>query len=69
MSFAIKNKKLLEKYESIYNRISNMIGQLFDKQTVYHRKHMNTKLKSYSGNINTDFYNKIHLKRLYVLVY
>ena len=46
-----------------------MIGQLFDKQTVYHRKYMNTKLKSYSGNINTDFYNKIHLKRLYVLVY
>ena len=41
--FIINDKELLEKYESIWNRISNIIEKEFDRQLVYD---VNTKTKS-----------------------
>ena len=75
MSFVIEDEKVLEKYESIWNKINNEF-----EQRVYDRKYLNTKLKSYNGKrdrkylntgvkscngkINTDFHGKNHPKRL-----
>lgn len=56
MSFVTENEKLLEKYELIWNRISRTIG------TILNTKYLNTKLKSYNNNINTDFQAKIYPK-------
>ena len=44
--FIINDKELLEKYESIWNRISNIIDKEFDRQLVYDGKYVNTKTKS-----------------------
>ena len=39
MSFLIEDKKLLEKYESVWDRISNIIGKTWI-QPVYDRKYL-----------------------------
>ena len=40
----IEDEKVLEKYESVWNKINNEF-----EQRVYYRKYLNTKLKSYNG--------------------
>ena len=48
ISFEMKDEILLEKYKSIWNRISNVIGKDFDGQPFCGGKYLNTK-KSYNG--------------------
>lgn len=45
MTFLIKDEKLLEEFESICDKVNNLINKGFDKDTV-HRK-MRTKLSEY----------------------
>ena len=42
ISFKNKDEKLLEKYKSIWNRISNVIENDFDGQPIYGGKYLNT---------------------------
>ena len=59
MPFVMKDEKLLEKYESIWNRINNIIGKnILINNPVYDREYLNTKFKSNNGKINTDFHSK-----------
>ena len=46
--FEMKDEILLEKYKSIWNRISNVIGKDFNGQRFCAGKYLNTK-KSYNG--------------------
>ena len=55
MSFLIKDKKLLEKYNEIWKKVGNIIKREFDSKPVYNEKHQKTKIKSYNGKINTIF--------------
>ena len=48
ISFEMKDEILLEKYKSIWNRISNIIGKDFNGQPFCAGKYLNTK-KSYNG--------------------
>ena len=57
MYFLIKDQKLLEKYNKIWKKFSNIIKKEFDGKPVYNEKYLKTKIKSYIGKINTDFYN------------
>ena len=53
----IKDNKLLEKYNEIWNKVSNTIKKLFDSEPLYNQKYLKTKVKSYDGKINTNFRN------------
>ena len=57
MSFLIKDEKLLEKYNEIWKKFSNIIKKELDSKAVYNEKYLKTKIKSYNGKINTSFYN------------
>ena len=48
MSFLIKNKKLLEKYNEIWKKVSNIIEKNFESRPVYNEKYLKTKIKSYN---------------------
>ena len=57
MSFLIKDVALLEKYNEIWRKVSNSIKKGFDSQPVHNKKHLETKIKTYEGKINTNFHN------------
>ena len=60
VSLLIKDDKLLEKYNEIWEKVSNIIYKEFDSNPVYNEKYIKTKIKSYNGKINTNLYgNKI----------
>ena len=55
MSFLIKDEKLLEKYNEIWKKVSNIIRKEIDRNPVYNEKYIKTKIKSYSVKINSNF--------------
>ena len=57
-NFVIKDEKLLEKYESIWNKMINIIRKEFDKELVNDGEYLNTKLKCCSRKIKTDFHGE-----------
>ena len=57
MYFLIKDEKLLEKYNEIWKKVTNIIKKDFDCKAVYNEKYIKTKIKSYNGKINTNFHN------------
>ena len=60
ISFLIKDDKLLEKYNEIWEKIKNSLKKEFDSKPVYNEKYLKAKTKSYNGKINTNFHdNKI----------
>ena len=57
MSFQIKNNGLLEKYNEIWEKVTNSIKKEFNSEPVYNKKYLKTRIKSYKGKINTNFLN------------
>ena len=57
MYFLIKDDDLLEKYSTIWNKVSADIKKEFDRELVYYKNYLKTKTKSHDDEI-TDFYNK-----------
>ena len=57
MSFLIKDWKLLEKYDEICKKVSNVIEKVFDTKPIFDEKYLKTKTKSYDPKINTNFDN------------
>ena len=57
MYFFIEDGDLLEKYNTIWNKISADIKKEFDKKSFYKKEHLKTKIKSLDDEI-TDFYDK-----------
>ena len=56
MSFLADNKnEFLEKYMTIWEKISNLINKNFDSDPVYKDKYINTKIRSYNNDIITNF--------------
>ena len=51
MYFLIEDDDFLEKYNTIWDKVSADIKKEFDSKSVYNKKHLKTKIKS-------DFYNK-----------
>ena len=54
VSFLIKYIQLLEKYDEIWEKVKNSLKKEFDGQPVYNEKHLEVKIKSYNGKINTN---------------
>ena len=51
----VKNKKLLEAYNPIWDKISNLLEKGFDCEPVYDNKYIRTKIKLRNNRINTSF--------------
>ena len=45
MSFLIKDDKLLEKYNAIWEKVNNCIKKEFDSKPVYKGKYLKAKIK------------------------
>ena len=60
MSFIVKDKKLLKKYSKIWEIIEGLMKITFESKPVYGEdaKFIKTKIKTYAGNIITNFHNK-----------
>ena len=60
MSFIVKDKKLLKKYSKIWETIEGLMKITFESKPVYGEdvKYIKTKIKTYAGNIITNFHNK-----------
>ena len=56
MSFLIKDDELLEKYNEIWEKVSNSIKKIFHSEPVYNEKYLKTKIKPYEGKININFH-------------
>ena len=58
MSFVTDNtNEFLEKYMTIWEKISYLIIKNFDSDPVYKDKYINTKIRSYNNDIVTNFRN------------
>ena len=55
VSFLIKDDELVEKYNEIWDKISNGMKNGFDSEPVHNEKYLQTKIKSYGGKISINF--------------
>ena len=52
----IESDELLEKYNTNWDKVGTDIKKEFDRQPVYDKNYLKTKVKSYGGEV-TDFYD------------
>ena len=57
MYFLIKDNKCPEKYNEIWDNISQVIKQVFDCEPTYNEKYLKTKIKSYEQKVITNYHN------------
>ena len=57
MHFLIDDDHLLEKYNTIWNKVSADIKKEIDNEPVYNKEFLKTKIKSHGEEV-TDFYDK-----------
>ena len=62
MYFLIEDGDLLEKYNTIWDKVSADIKKEFDSQPVYNKNCLKTKIKSHGDEV-TDFYNNNNKKK------
>ena len=58
MSFMIKNDKVWDKYDKIWNVIKDKVGIIFHSEPVYEYKYLRTKVREFDGIIKTKFLGK-----------
>ena len=60
MSFIAKDKKLFKKHSKIWVAIEGLMKIIFESKPVYGEdvKYIKTNIKTYAGNIFTNFHNK-----------
>ena len=57
MYFLIEDDDLLEKYNTIWGKVSADIKKEFDSKPVYNKSYLKTKIKIHGDEV-TDFYDK-----------
>ena len=60
MFFRVKDEKLLKIYSKIWETIEGLMKITFESRSIYGEdvKYISTKIKTYAGNIITNFHNK-----------
>ena len=53
--FLIKDDELLEKFNELWENVSNSIKKEFDSEPIYDEKYLKPKIKSFEGKIKTNF--------------
>ena len=60
INFLVSDKKILEKYSEIWNKIKRLIKKEFNSEPVYNDKYIKTKIKIYNDRGYKHFqHNKI----------
>ena len=60
MNLLVNDKKMLEKYSEIWNKIKSLIKKEFNSGPVYNDKYIKTKIKFYNDRVHTSLqHNKI----------
>ena len=57
MYFLTDNNEYFERYTKIWEKISDLIDKIFDRDPVYNNKYINTKIRSYNNDIMTNFHD------------
>ena len=66
MQLLIESDELLEKYNTIWDKVGTDIKKEFDRQPVYDKNYLKAKVKSYGDKV-TDFYdNKFLIQTLII---
>ena len=55
MSFIIKDDKMWDKYDKIWNMIKDKVGVTFHSEPVHEYKYLRTKVREFDGVIKTNF--------------
>ena len=55
MYFMIKDDKVWDKYDKIWNVIKDKVGNKFHNEPVYEYKYLRTKVREFDGVIKTNF--------------
>ena len=55
INLIIYDKELLQKYNEVWDKISNLLKKGFYSEPVYNDKYIKTKIKIYNNKINTHF--------------
>ena len=60
MSFKINDSQLLQKYNQIWKKVEKLLKISFNSEPIYgdNEKYIKTKIKIYSGCVNTNFQGK-----------
>ena len=53
----VYNNEFLERYNVIWEKISDLVNKKFDRDPIYNNKYINTKIRSYNNDIITNFRN------------
>ena len=59
MSFSIEDEKLLNAYNKVWDKVSNIMQKEFDSESMYNKKYLKTQIKSYGDKINIIFHDNI----------
>ena len=62
MNLLVNNKKILEKYNKIWNKTKSLFTKEFNSEPLYNDKYIKTKIKVYDNRIYTNFQNNIIAK-------
>ena len=57
MHFFIEDDDLVEKYNTIWDKVSADIKRKFDGKSVYNKSYLKSKIKSHDNEV-TEFYDK-----------
>ena len=55
MNFAVCNKKLLKPYNTILDKISNLLEKGFDSELAYDNQYIRTKKRLYKDKLTNNF--------------
>ena len=60
MSFKVTDKKLLNKYNKIWEKVEELLNVEFESKPIYGEddKYIKAKIKSYKDKVNTNFQGK-----------
>ena len=60
INFLVSDRKMLEKYSEIWNKIKSLIKKELNSEPVYNDKYIKAKIKIYNVKVHTNFqHNKI----------
>lgn len=57
MDILINDKKFLEKYNEIWDKVSNSVNKRFNSEWVYNKEYVKTKIKYHRDKINSNFHD------------
>ena len=66
MSFFIRNDKVLDKYNEIWDVIKNKLGIKFHSKPIYDKKYIKAKVREFDGIIKANFLgNKVPKEKMH----